>query len=66
MVTHIETPLKFWAQNAEVERLTELQNMSDSLQIVCPSAPGLTSKPPASKVSVPWFYIQLVSPGQYM
>jgi len=49
-VTHVESPVMFWAQTAEQETAQVIQKMSDDLQIYCRNKPLLQSTPHIDKV----------------
>ncbi|XP_068724825.1 serine/threonine-protein kinase 31-like isoform X1 [Montipora capricornis] len=49
-VTHVESPLNFWAQSAEHESAETMRTMSNNLQIYCRNKPLLQSTPHIGKV----------------
>ena len=50
MPTHVIGPTTFWAQSIEASQGNELLEMSENLQIVCPSANSLLVSPSMNKV----------------
>ncbi|KAJ7381107.1 RNA catabolic process [Desmophyllum pertusum] len=49
-VTHVESPVMFWAQTAEHEAAQAIEKMSSDLQIYCRNKPLLQSTPHIDKV----------------
>ncbi len=49
--THVENPTMFWAQLLEDSATKQLEELSEKLQMVCPSAHKLSVVPPMEKVS---------------
>ena len=52
MVTYVEGPLGVWAQISDDKEPNELFELSEKLQLVCPSANKIHGKPPLNKVDV--------------
>ena len=52
MVTFVEGPLGVWAQISDDKEPNELFELSEKLQLVCPSANKIQGKPPLNKVDI--------------
>ncbi len=50
MVTFVEGPLSVWGQISDDKQPNELFELSEKLQLVCPSANKIQGKPPLNKV----------------